>query len=418
MKIGFISRAFPLDAETSVFGVYKRMSMFIDAIKDMGELDMLFYVDPDVPTSAGFRWEMENRLSRLWDAKLRLNLCKLASIKEPKGRWGEYINPALRIVDQPPYQQAARKRQVDAFHRLLFRRPDILFVHRLACMPPVVFSGRELPPVYFDLDDVEHVAFERSIRQPPRWFGKPLLYLRLPILFAFERRSVRLSRKTFVCSEGDRRYLAKACGRNNVAVIPNAIDIPSKESLCAFPSLLFLGRLSYKPNALAADYLLKSIWPRIRATVPEAKLLIAGSNPDRIDSYSSGSPGVEFLGFVEDLDKLYNEVRVVCCPIMSGGGTRIKILEAAAHGKPVVSTTLGAEGIDLRDKAEILLQDESEAFAQACIRLLKDNELAARIGGAARVAVARLYDKKRVIDRIRMHLHSTDGRVKRLLPAG
>ena len=83
----------------------------------------------------------------------------------------------------------------------------------------------------------------------------------------------------------------------------------------------------------------RDVWPLIRKACPEARLIIAGNKPERIPSFASHPPGVEFTGFVEDLGQLYQRVGIVCCSILSGGGTRLKILEAAAYGKAIVSTT-------------------------------------------------------------------------------
>jgi glycosyltransferase involved in cell wall biosynthesis len=290
---------------------------------------------------------------------------------------------------------------------MLSRKPDILFVHRLTSMIPVLLSKGHHPQIYFDLDDIEHRAFIRSIKQPPWWPGKRLCYLRVPILMLWERRAIKCSHTTFVCSDNDKNYLSKVYGYKNVAVILNAIDIPEKQEIPNKPHLLFLGHMSYQPNTVAADHLISKIWPIILSAVPEAKLLIAGSNPDNIASFEAKPLGVEFLGFVDNLDKLYKEVRVVCCPILSGGGTRIKILEAAAYGKPVVSTTIGAEGIDMRDGEEILLRDDPRYFADACIRLLNDKNYAEKIGQAARSFVDRDYDKKNVIHGIKDALTSS-----------
>jgi glycosyltransferase involved in cell wall biosynthesis len=409
IKIGFISRAFPEDPETSVSGMYKRMGMFIQAMKEMGELDMLFYVRPDLDVNRGFIAEMEERLAKRWDAQLRLDLCNLVPERPTKGRWQEYISPALNIANHPPYMYTTQSKQINAVQQMLSRKPDILFAHRLTGMIPVLLSHGHHPRIYFDLDDIEHLAFIRSIKQPPWWPGKWLNYLRLPILMLWERRAVRFSHTTFVCSETDRQYLSKVYCMKNVMVIPNAIDIPEKQEIPDKPTLLFLGNMSYLPNTVGADYLISKIWPIISSAVPEAKLLIAGSNPDNIASFEVSPPGVEFLGFVDDLDKLYKEVRVVCCPIFSGGGTRIKILEAAAYGKPVVSTTIGAEGIDMQDGEEILLRDDPKNFAGACIRLLNDKNYAEKIGQTARSFVDRDYDKMNVIHRIKMHLNHHDG---------
>jgi len=194
-----------------------------------------------------------------------------------------------------------------------------------------------------------------------------------------------------------------------VTVIPNAIDIHERQEIPNKPNLLFLGQMSYLPNTVAADYLISKIWPIILSAVPEAKLLIAGSNPDNIASFTARPPGVEFLGFVNDLGKLYQDTAVVCCPILSGGGTRIKILEAAAYGKPIVSTTIGAEGINLRDREEILLCDDPKSFAEACIRLMKDKDLAVKIGENARSVVARQHDINNVIHKIKMYLTGSGG---------
>jgi glycosyltransferase involved in cell wall biosynthesis len=104
---------------------------------------------------------------------------------------------------------------------------------------------------------------------------------------------------------------------------------------------------------------------------------------------------------VEDLSALYERTQVVCCPTRVAGGTRVKIIEAASFGKAIVATRVGAEGLDLLDNAEILLRDDLESIAEACVGLLTDPELAARIGTAARAVVTRQYDRQATILRIR-----------------
>jgi glycosyltransferase involved in cell wall biosynthesis len=127
--------------------------------------------------------------------------------------------------------------------------------------------------------------------------------------------------------------------------------------------------------------------------MPTATLKIAGTPADRIPSYRAGTPGVKFTGFVKELEDLYRQSRVVCAPILSGGGTRVKIIEAAAYGKPIVSTIIGAEGIEMQDGIEIFLRDDPESFAQACIRLLNDHTLCKQVGMAARSTAIKKYDE-------------------------
>ena len=404
MRIGIISTAFPNDLEKSVFGLHQRFGMFVQAMKQLGTLELLFFVPPGVPTDERCAASSARRLARHWSADLRIELCPLASFVPKRGFWHEYVSPALSIINDLPYAQTSRREQVNAVERLLASKPDLIFVHRLHCMVPLLLSKTRHPSIHFDMDDVEHIALMRSIRQPPSWRGKRLQYLRVPTLRRWERRAVRVSRRTYVCSEHDRQVLADAYGGRNVVVVPNAVNLPKEQALLETRVLLFLGRMSYQPNAVSADYLIRKIWPTIRSAVPDARLVIAGERPERIESFPQKPEGVDFLGFVSNLDELYKRVMVVCCPIVSGGGTRVKILEAAAYGKPVVSTTMGAEGLDLRPGQEILLGDDPESFAQACIRLLRDGALGARLGQNARVAVSRLYDRHRTVNRIKSQL--------------
>jgi glycosyltransferase involved in cell wall biosynthesis len=179
------------------------------------------------------------------------------------------------------------------------------------------------------------------------------------------------------------------------------VVVPPIQASAVEPTLLFIGNYVYPPNVEAADFLVREVWPRVQTRHPDARLLIAGSYTERIPALAGRPAGVEVLGFVDDLAGLYQRTRVVCCPIRVAGGTRVKIVEAAAFGKPVVSTTVGAEGLDFRDGEEILLRDDPEALAEACSRLLADPGFSERMGIAARAAVSRRYDRAATVARIR-----------------
>jgi len=115
---------------------------------------------------------------------------------------------------------------------------------------------------------------------------------------------------------------------------------------------------------------------------------------------------VEVTGVVPRLEPLYARTTVACAPIHAGGGTRLKILEAAAFGRPVVSTRLGAEGLDLRDGEEIVLRDDARGFAAACCRLMSEPAESRRVGEAARRRVAALYERTEVVSRLSRQLAS------------
>lgn len=401
MKISLVSRAFPINLEQSVYGLYQRLGMFISAMKDMAEVDMLFYVSDQVPVDRNFIDRAQNRLSSHWGVKLKLSLCPINTHRPEVSRVGHYLAPALAVCRNPAFSPTCGKKQLEALRKLISRGTDILFIHRLNCMVPVIKMDLHLPPVYFDLDDVEHIAYARMLRRPPHWILKSLHYLQIPLYMKLERQAIRLSRKTFVCSETDRRYLSKLWNAHNIEVVPNGVDIPPKEELPQTPTVLFIGSFTYAPNIMAADYLITRIWPLVRRQIPEASLLIAGNYPERIPSFKAASDGVHFVGFAENLDDLYKKVRIVCCPIHAAGGTRIKIIEAAAYGKPVVSTSVGAEGLQMCDGEHIIIRESPQQIATACARLLCDYDLARKIGENARDFAHRHYERCCIIDRIK-----------------
>ena len=405
MKFAFISTTFPPDLARFVLGVHKRASMFIKAISNLADLEMLLYVDPRIPISSDYAFLMEQQLQNYWQIKLTLRLCHLAPYN-PSNSWLRfYINPIFSVYNHSAFCRMALAQQVAAYEELLSHNPDAIFAHRLSSM--CLINRSRIKPhqsIYFDLDDIEHTAFLRNLKQPPYWKAKHIFYLHVFSLLLAERAAIKRSRKTFVCSDNDRIKLSKSLKFQNIVTIPNAVEIRKKLPLPSQPTLLFLGTFGYQPNVIAANYLLSEIWPRIISTVPHAKLLIAGENPDQITAFRSNPPQVEFCGFVEDLDALYADTRVVCCPILSGGGTRIKILEASAYTRPVVSTHIGAEGLNFSDGKDILLRDDPASFADACISLLTNYDKATNISIAAYQTVGQFFDRSNIIQRITKEL--------------
>lgn len=226
----------------------------------------------------------------------------------------------------------------------------------------------------------------------------------MPQLLLGELRAIRLAHKAFVCSEADRYYLTNRWSQSGVATVPNAVKIPDEQPLTYEPTILFIGSYKYKPNIDAAEFLIEKIWPRVYQLMPSANLIIAGANPERVRGYRLNIPGLIFTGFVDDLDALYKKTKIICVPILAGGGTRLKIIEAAAYGKAIVSTRIGAEGLDLRDGRELLLRDDPEAFVEAILLLFKDHSLCKRLGSAARARAVQLYDRNNILTLIQKHL--------------
>jgi glycosyltransferase involved in cell wall biosynthesis len=406
MKALFVSTFFPSNFRQPTAATFNRMRMFLDALKQRAALCLLFYCRPDVALDHVCNAAAEALVRSAWDLPdVDVILCRQQADPAHGDRlWDGYLTRATSIHRQLGYVGTSGAEQLEAFERCLDDQPDLVFAHRLNTMCPMLLTRRRLPPVFLDLDDVEHKVFLREISQPPQWFSKRLLYLQWPAFIWGERRAIKLTDKTFVCSELDARYLGRRWRLSNIAVVPNSVRMPQAQPLTTEPVLMYLGGYGYRPNAVAADYLVTRIWPIVRSACPEAKLIIAGPGPEHIACHSQYHRGVVYTGFVEDLDELYRKVRVVCSPIQSGGGTRIKIIEAAAYGKPIVSTRIGAEGLHFLDAQEILLRDEPEQFAEACLQLLRDQALCSRLGESARAKVAELYEREKVVALIKREI--------------
>lgn len=403
MRILLISIHYPSDLSTNTQGVYKRLGMFVDAIKNIGQVDMLFFVPPETDISLKAIAETERTFSQHWQTQINLYLSPL-EVQNSQTKLRQQWDGVFNFFKQSDFLRSPN--QLQALEKCLSLKPDAIFVHRLSSMSAVMQRKQDLPPVFLDLDDIEHLSFMRQIRQPPTRLVTLLYYLQVPARFWGELQAIRKARSSFVCSKGDRRYLSERWGLPGVMTVPNAISIPEKQAIAIELTLLLIGGYNYFPNTNAANFLIEKVWTDIYKVMPNARLLIAGPYPENIRGYSQKVPGVEFLGFVPDLDKLYQRSRVVCCPILSGGGTRVKMIEAAAYGKPIVATRIGAEGLSMNDGQEFLMRDDPKAFAEACLELLRNDELCDRLGKAAREAAICHYDRANIVRQIQQQIQS------------
>jgi glycosyltransferase involved in cell wall biosynthesis len=199
----------------------------------------------------------------------------------------------------------------------------------------------------------------------------------------------------YLCSAADERHLLDQLPGVRTAVIPNAADVEYFHPRPTDPppdgrTVVYFGLLSYVPNVDSVIHFVKDIWPRITEAHPEARCkIIGGRAPASL--LALAGPRVELTGFVSDLRPHLAAAAAVVVPLRLGGGTRLKIVEAMAMGKAIVSTTLGAEGIEAAPGRDILVEDEPAAFADAVSRLLAEPSLAARIGQSARQLAVERY---------------------------
>ena len=223
---------------------------------------------------------------------------------------------------------------------------------------------------------------------------------------AFQRYERVLSPKFDVVtctSDIDAAVFQEHCAEDAIQIIPNGVDITHYHpdfTTEAPAHLIYIGSMDWYPNEDAVGFFADEVLPRIQEKVPDVAFSIVGGNPSPQVQKLAAREGVVVTGRVPEIKPYFAEATVFVVPLRIGSGTRLKILEALAMGKAIVSTTVGAEGLDLKDGKEIFIADEPTAFANAVIRLLTDSELRRRIGENGRARVERDYDWRSIGEKL------------------
>ncbi|CCF84293.1 glycosyltransferase family 4 protein [Nitrolancea hollandica] len=257
-------------------------------------------------------------------------------------------------------------------------------------------------PSILDIHNIEHDVLRRIAAS-----GSPARRLFNQIEYRKYRREEidawRRMRGCVATSSGDAGIVSRATKRP-VEVVPNGVDLDAFSRLPldgADPgALVFVGAMRYRPNADAARYFVEEILPRLQLTIPGVELAIVGADPPPDVVALGEMPGVRVTGTVPDVRPWMRNAGVVVVPLLSGGGTRLKILEAFAMGRPVVSTSIGAAGIEARDGEHLLLADRPEAFARAVTRLATEPGLRERLVERAYALVRDRYQWSSAAERL------------------
>jgi polysaccharide biosynthesis protein PslH len=272
-------------------------------------------------------------------------------------------------------------------------------------------NGPQGPRVVFDEHNAEYVlqrtAFESDLRIPKRWHAALYSLFQWKKLERYERACCQTADHIAACSDADAsaiRALFKAQAK--VTTVPNGVDtdlfVPS-DQVCAKPlsefALIYAGKMDFRPNIDAMTWFCSEIFPRIRADQPHAHLTIVGQKPARRITDLGQQPGIMVTGWVADTRPYIADAAVYVVPLRMGSGTRLKVLEAMAMGKAIVSTSRGVEGIEVRPDQEVLIADTPDAFAQAVVALLRDPDQRRRLGRNARALAEAKYDWRQIVPR-------------------
>ena len=280
------------------------------------------------------------------------------------------------------------------------RKIDVIHVRYISMAPYALALKRVAPHLrlVIDLDDILSVIFLRKLTFPKKLSQVSTFLWELKQIFrmyAFERGPLREFDSIWVCSQPDLRKISRRVGIERSLIVANVVDATKLASIQRQgndPALLFIGDFNYHPNTQAAEYFVAKIWPAIRARITGAKLWLVGSNRQSSMLAWDGQNGITVTGRVDSVSPYLERAMISIAPLLVGVGTRLKILEALAAGLPVVTTSIGVEGIHARNEIDLLIADTAEDFAAQCIRLLEDGVLRERLRAAGKSLIKERYD--------------------------
>jgi glycosyltransferase involved in cell wall biosynthesis len=276
-------------------------------------------------------------------------------------------------------------------------RPEWIVAHSYHVAQAAFAAGGA--PVWVDFHNVDSEIWRRLGEETD---GMTAAFARwqAPRVARAEGSIAAKARRVSCVSERDARALA-AAGAKDPLEVPNGADLERYAFRAEPPAgqtIFFVGDLSWPPNAEGIAWFCEQIWPLIARLAPEARVEILGrGGAGRLPAWMRNPPArVAFLGEGDDTRPHWERAALGIVPLKAGGGTRLKILEAAACGVPVVSTPIGAEGLAFERRSEIVLAAEAEEFATSVARLLADPEARRAQAAAARRRVEQLYDWRRI----------------------
>ncbi|HEY7388858.1 MAG TPA: glycosyltransferase [Bryobacteraceae bacterium] len=334
------------------------------------------------------------------NAELRQFCASVDWIIRPNGKprdWGSLLPRAVR--------EFANDDIAWLIHRQIYTKQ--IDVVQLEYLPMVQYAGRyrRVITALFE-HDVYFQSIARGLGHFSTFLGEVKARIEYLRALRYELRALPRCDQVQVCTAENLDYLLSflpRIGPRLAAGMRAGIDTSryrfaaaSREPL----TMLFVGSFRHDPNRIAVDWFVKHVLPRVLEKQPNARLVIAGSDPPPPHIFGKASASIEMLGYVEDVREPLARYALFVCPILSGSGVRVKLLEAFAAGIPVVSTTIGAEGLARKDSEVCLLADDPSQFADRVLQLFAYPEASAEMARRARAEVETNWDMARITARL------------------
>ncbi len=263
-----------------------------------------------------------------------------------------------------------------------------------------LIAGYRLPTglkVVIDQHNIEYELLQRTYKHETAWLRRWYNWRESCLLKPIEIARCRSAQAVLVTSERERLSLQHVLSDKLIEVVPNGVDIqafqgePNPAAQEVAGRIVFTGTMDYYPNVDAVLSFARRCWPLIQAQYPEATWYIVGKNPPPEVQKLGDIPGITVTGFVADVRPYLSSASVAIAPLSVGSGTRLKLLEAFAMRKAVVSTSLGCEGLAVRSGTHLVVEDQPQAFAQAVLAFLRSPEKRWLFGAAGRALVEEQY---------------------------
>lgn len=276
--------------------------------------------------------------------------------------------------------------------------------------PSTGLRAQDRPLWVFDDYNAEYVlqqrAFETDVRHPRRWIGAFYSFIQWQKLRRYEAAVCRRVDRVVAVSEADREILQKLGPGVRVTVIPNGVDTRAYQPGQTYPlvlephSVVFTGKMDFRPNIDAVLWFCHQVLPLIKAQVPDVHFYVVGQKPPPRLRPLAEDAAVTLTGYVDDVRPYIAGAGVYVVPLRIGGGTRLKIMEAMALGKAIVSTSLGCEGYPVTPGRELVIADTPQDFAWWVVELLGDACRRKGLGRAGRRLVEERYDWRAIVPRL------------------
>ena len=317
------------------------------------------------------------------------DLIRIPHATREKFSTGFYAELAVNLASPLPY--AIRKYKSEQMTKAIREATSKDHFDVVICdfLAPAVNLPRDLKtPVVLFQHNVEASIWQRHYEVQSNPIKKRYLYWQWRKMQKFERAACRRVDSVIAVSEADAQMMERDYGLEKVYDIPTGVDIdffkPTSTVTTRRNSLVFTGSMDWLPNEDAMQYFINDVMPLVRETVPDLRLTIVGRSPyPSLVELAQTDKNITVTGRVDDVRPYIEEATAFIVPIRIGGGTRLKIYEAMAMEKPVISTTVGAEGLPVRDGKDLMLADDPKAFAEAVVKVLSDSTLATRLGKSA-----------------------------------